>query len=181
MINLKLKGKVALVTGSTAGIGFAIARSLVNEGVSVYVNGRSRERVDHAINQILNDVPSSRIEGIVADFSTKDGAAAVIAEVPEIDILVNNVGIFEPKPFIEIPDADWYRFYEVNVLSGVRLSRHYFAGNAEKELGAHHFHLQRVGSPDTARDGSLRHDENSPGRDRSRNCRVGGWDRCDRE
>jgi hypothetical protein len=135
MINLKLKGKVALVTGSTAGIGFAIARSLVNEGVSVYVNGRSRERVEHAINQILNDVPSSRIEGIVADFSTKDGAAAVIAEVPEIDILVNNVGIFEPKPFIEIPDADWYRFYEVNVLSGVRLSRHYLPAMLKKNWG----------------------------------------------
>jgi hypothetical protein len=134
-MDLKLEGKVALVTGSTAGIGFAIARSLVNEGAHVYVNGRSRKRVEHAINEIRNHVPSARIEGIAADFSTREGAAAAIAEVPEIDILVNNVGIFEPKPFIEITDADWYRFYEVNVLSGVRLSRHYLPTMLKRNWG----------------------------------------------
>jgi hypothetical protein len=110
-------------------------RSLANEGASVYANGRSRKRVEHAISEIRNHVPSARIEGIAADFSTKEGAAAVIADVPEIDILVNNVGIFEPKPFIEIPDADWYRFYEVNVLSGVRLSRHYLPAMLKKNWG----------------------------------------------
>jgi NAD(P)-dependent dehydrogenase (short-subunit alcohol dehydrogenase family) len=137
-VDLKLRGKVALVTGSTAGIGFAIARSLAAEGAHVYVNGRTQKRVDDAvaaIRAICSSAPLATVEGIVADFSGPAGAEAVIAQLPEVDVLVNNVGIFEPKPFAEIPDEDWYRLFEVNVMSGVRLSRHYLAGMLKKNWG----------------------------------------------
>jgi NAD(P)-dependent dehydrogenase (short-subunit alcohol dehydrogenase family) len=134
-VDLKLDGKVALVTGSTAGIGFAIAESLAREGAPVYVNGRTQERVDAAIAAIRSKIAKARVDGVVADFSGSAGADAVIAKVPAVDVLVNNVGIFEPKPFAEIPDADWYRLFEVNVMSGVRLSRHYLAGMLQRNWG----------------------------------------------
>ncbi|MGB9146732.1 MAG: SDR family NAD(P)-dependent oxidoreductase [Acidobacteriaceae bacterium] len=123
-MDLKLAGNVALVTGSTAGIGFAIAQALAAEGAHVYVNGRTRERVDAAVEAIQSQTATANVEGIVADFSSSAGADAVIARLPAVDVLVNNVGIFEPMPFTEIPDADWYRFFEINVMSGVRLARH---------------------------------------------------------
>jgi NAD(P)-dependent dehydrogenase (short-subunit alcohol dehydrogenase family) len=119
-MDLKLFGKSALVTGSTAGIGLAIARSFAREGVHVYLNGRTQMRVDSAIKAIKADLPNARVEGIVADFASVSGAEAVTSSLTSADILVNNVGIFEPKPFAEIPDADWYRFFEINVMSGVR-------------------------------------------------------------
>jgi NAD(P)-dependent dehydrogenase (short-subunit alcohol dehydrogenase family) len=134
-MDLKLAGKVALVSGSTAGIGFAIARSLAAEGAYVYLNGRTQERVNTALAAIRSQAPASKLDGIVADFSGSAGAEAVIAKLPLVDVLVNNVGIFEPKPFAEITDADWYRFFEVNVMSGVRLSRHYLAGMLKKNWG----------------------------------------------
>ena len=132
-MDLKLTDKVALVTGSTAGIGFATAQALAAEGAHVYVNGRTQERVDAAVAAIRSQ--AGKVDGIVADFSTAAGAEAVIASLPAVDVLVNNVGIFEPKPFAEIPDSDWYRFFEVNVMSGVRLSRHYLAGMLKKNWG----------------------------------------------
>jgi len=134
-MDLKLTGKIALVTGSTAGIGFAIAKSLATEDAHVYVNGRTQERVAAAIAEIRSQVPGAKADGIVADFSSVAGAEAVIAKLPMVDVLVNNVGIFEPKPFVEIPDADWFRFFEINVMSGVRLTRHYLAGMLEKNWG----------------------------------------------
>jgi NAD(P)-dependent dehydrogenase (short-subunit alcohol dehydrogenase family) len=134
-MDLKLTDKVALVSGSTAGIGFAIAQSLASEGAHVFVNGRTQERVDAAVAAIRLHADSSKVDGIVADFSTSAGAEAVIAKLPAVDVLVNNVGIFEPKPFVEIPDADWYRFFEINVMSGVRLARHYLAGMLKKNWG----------------------------------------------
>src|SRR5580692_7647932 len=134
-MDLKLAGKIALVTGSTAGIGLAIAKSLATEGAHVYVNGRTQERADAAMAEIRSQVPRAEVDGIVADFSSVAGAEAVIAKLHAVDVLVNNVGIFEPKPFADIPDADWYRFFEVNVMSGVRLARHYLAGMLRKNWG----------------------------------------------
>jgi len=134
-MDLKLVGKAALVTGSTAGIGFAIAQSLAREGAHVTVNGRTQQRVDAALAQIRANVPAARLSGIAADFSSDAGADTVIAKLPAVDVLVNNVGIFEVKPFAEIPDADWFRFFEVNVMSGVRLSRHYLPGMLKKNWG----------------------------------------------
>ncbi|MFZ0340580.1 MAG: SDR family NAD(P)-dependent oxidoreductase [Terracidiphilus sp.] len=134
-MDLKLKGKISLVTGSTAGIGFAIARSLAREGAEVWVNGRTQERVDAAIKAIGAEVPEAKVEGIAADFGSVAGAEAVIAKLPAVDVLVNNVGIFEVKPFLKIPDADWFRFFEVNVMSGVRLARHYLKGMLTKDWG----------------------------------------------
>jgi NAD(P)-dependent dehydrogenase (short-subunit alcohol dehydrogenase family) len=128
-MDLELKGKTALVTGSTAGIGLAIATALAKEGASVIVNGRTEERVDRAVSA------SGAAHGIAADLGTEAGARAVIDRFPTVDILVNNLGIFEPKPFEEISDEDWRRFFEVNVLSGVRMSRHYIGPMREKNWG----------------------------------------------
>jgi NAD(P)-dependent dehydrogenase (short-subunit alcohol dehydrogenase family) len=134
-VDLKLTDKVALVTGSTAGIGLAIGQALAAEGAHVYVNGRTRGRVDAAVASIRSQVSGAKVDGIVADFSNAVGAATVIAKLPAVDVLVNNVGIFEPKPFVEIPDADWFRFFEVNVMSGVRLARHYLPGMLKRNWG----------------------------------------------
>jgi NAD(P)-dependent dehydrogenase (short-subunit alcohol dehydrogenase family) len=124
-MDLGIAGKRALVTGSTAGIGFAAARALAREGAKVVVNGRTQARVDAAVKALRVDVPGAHIGGIAADLGTAAGCATVTADVPELDILVNNVGIFQPQPFEAISDSDWFRFFETNVLSGVRLSRYY--------------------------------------------------------
>ena len=124
-MDLQLHGKSALITGSTLGIGFAIAKTLAEEGAQVIVNGRTNARVNEAKLRIAAEVPSARVQGVAADLSTSDGALQIIEAFPELDILINNVGIFEPQPFEQISDADWLRFLEVNVMSGVRLSRHY--------------------------------------------------------
>jgi NAD(P)-dependent dehydrogenase (short-subunit alcohol dehydrogenase family) len=134
-MDLKLVHKTALVTGSTAGIGFAIARSLAGEGAHVILSGRTQARIDHAIHSIQQAVPGAQLSGVAADFSSASGAEAVIKAVPAVDILVNNVGMFEPKPFVEIADADWYRFFEVNVMSGIRLSRHYLPAMLARNWG----------------------------------------------
>ena len=134
-MDLKLSEKVALVSGSTAGIGLAIAQSLAAEGAHVYVNGRTQERVESTMTAIWSQTPAAKVDGIVADFSDAAGAEAVIATLPAVDVLVNNVGIFEPKPFPEIPDADWFRLFEINVMSGVRLTRHYLSGMLKKNWG----------------------------------------------
>jgi len=129
-MDLQLVGKRALVTGSTAGIGFAAAAGLYREGASVVVNGRTPQRVEEAVGR-LRDLPTigtPDVTGVAADLGTGQGAADLVRQLPEVDILVNNVGIFEPKPFEEIPDEDWLRFFEVNVMSGVRLTRHYLPG-----------------------------------------------------
>jgi NAD(P)-dependent dehydrogenase (short-subunit alcohol dehydrogenase family) len=123
-MDLKLKGKRALVTGSTAGIGAAIAADLAREGARVIVTGRSPPDVDKAV-KTLAAASGGDLIGFAGDLGTAAAAQALVRLHPEVDILVNNLGIFEPKPFEDIPDSDWMRFFEVNVLSGVRLSRAY--------------------------------------------------------
>lgn len=121
-MDLKLKGKLALVSGSTAGIGHAIAAALAAEGARVIVNGRAQASVDKAVAGI-KPAEGGEVLGFAGDLGTPEAAEALAAKFPGIEILVNNLGIFEPKPFEEIPDADWTRFFDVNVLSGVRLAR----------------------------------------------------------
>jgi NAD(P)-dependent dehydrogenase (short-subunit alcohol dehydrogenase family) len=122
-MDLELGDKLALISGSTAGIGFAIAQGLAREGARVLVNGRTEERVTAAVTAIKQKHPAASVEGFAGDLSLAKAADEVIGRFPDIEILVNNLSIFEPKPFTEISDDDWRRFYEVNVLSGVRLSR----------------------------------------------------------
>ncbi|WP_076858255.1 SDR family NAD(P)-dependent oxidoreductase [Bradyrhizobium mercantei] len=134
-MKIDLSGKTALVTGSTAGIGNAIAKGLAETGAEVVVNGRGQAKVDAAVAAITKAVPGAKVRGIAADVSTAAGCKALLAALPEVDILVNNAGIFEPKPFFDIPDEDWSRFYEVNVMSGVRLSRGYMQGMLKRNWG----------------------------------------------
>jgi NAD(P)-dependent dehydrogenase (short-subunit alcohol dehydrogenase family) len=129
-MDLGIAGKQAFVSGSTAGIGFAIAQALAREGARVTINGRTQARVDAALARLQGDV-----RGIAADLGTEAGVATVTRTLPEVDILVNNLGIFEPKPFLEIPDSDWLSFFEVNVLSGIRLTRQYLPAMLKKNWG----------------------------------------------
>lgn len=130
-----LQDKTALVTGSTAGIGFATALGLAREGAAVVVNGRQEERVQDAVRRIQEAVSEANVRGIAADLGTAAGAEELLRQLPEVDVLVNNLGIFEPKPFEQITDADWMKFFETNVMSGVRLSRHYLPHMKQKNWG----------------------------------------------
>ncbi len=134
-MNLGLKGKFAIVSGSTAGIGFAIAATLAAEGAEVIVNGRTEARVEAAVAKIRNRVDDAQVSGIAADLGTREGVEHLLRQAPTADIVVNNLGIFEAKSFAEISDADWMRFFEVNVMSGVRLARHYLRGMRERNWG----------------------------------------------
>jgi NAD(P)-dependent dehydrogenase (short-subunit alcohol dehydrogenase family) len=124
-----------LVTGSTAGIGFAAAAGLFREGASVVVNGRTPGRVEESVKKIRGMGGDGEVLGVAADLSNADGVNDLVEKLPEVDILVNNMGIFEPKPFEEIPDADWLRFFETNVMSGVRLTRHYLPQMRQRNWG----------------------------------------------
>jgi NAD(P)-dependent dehydrogenase (short-subunit alcohol dehydrogenase family) len=154
-MDLQLKDKLALVSGSTAGIGFAIANGLAREGARVIVNGRTDDRVNNAIERIRagnsdrgsrSALPAAasrsdagvaelKLEGVAADLGSAAGVEDVVRRFPEVDVLVNNLGIFEPKPFEQISDADWFRFFEVNVMSGVRLSRAYLPSMKKRNWG----------------------------------------------
>src|SRR5450755_3297752 len=134
-MDLGIKGKIAVVSGSTAGIGFAIANTLASEGAQVIVNGRTQARVDSALEKIRKQTPKADLRGIAGDLSTAAGVQSFVKEAPEADILINNLGIFEPKPFAEIPDADWLRMFEINVMSGVRMSRAYLPGMLQQNWG----------------------------------------------
>jgi NAD(P)-dependent dehydrogenase (short-subunit alcohol dehydrogenase family) len=134
-MKIDLSGKTALVTGSTAGIGQAIAQGLAATGAAVVVNGRTQSKVDATIAAITKAVPGSQVRGFAADVATAAGCKSLVAAVPEVDILINNTGIFEPKDFFEIPDEDWTRFFETNVMSGVRLSRAYLQGMLKRNWG----------------------------------------------
>ena len=134
-MDLQLKDKSALVTGSTAGIGYAIAEALAREGAGVIINGRTQERVNQAISSLRDSVPNAKLEGMAADLSSAENARKVIQRFSDLDILVNNLSIFEPKPFEQITDADWLRFFETNIMSGVRLSRHYLPRMKQRNWG----------------------------------------------
>jgi len=135
-MDLKLTGKTALVTGSTAGIGLAIAECLVAEGVDVIVSGRNRAKLDDAALTVAKHAANGgKVRTVLADPATAEGAETLIAAAPDVDILVNNLGIYEARPFTEITDADWHRFFEINVVSGARLARHYFPRMLAKGWG----------------------------------------------
>jgi NAD(P)-dependent dehydrogenase (short-subunit alcohol dehydrogenase family) len=134
-MDLGLQGKRALVTGSTAGIGYALARLLATEGAAVTLNGRTEQRVLESVERLKHERPGVAVDGVAADLGTAPGCHTMIEARPHVDILVNNMGIFEPKPFEAISDADWLRFFETNVLSGIRLSRHYVAGMRGRNWG----------------------------------------------
>lgn len=131
-MDLRLRGRSALVTGSTAGIGLAIAKRLAVEGAEVVVTGRQQVKLDAAVAEIREVGP---VRGILADAGTAGGAATLAREAPEVDILVNNLGIYESKDFTAITDADWHRLFEVNVVSGTRLAQAYFPGMRERGWG----------------------------------------------
>ena len=132
-MDLGLKGKLALVTGSTAGIGYATCESLAREGARVIVNGRTKETVDAAVAKLK--AAGGDAAAFAGDLTTAAAAADVVQRFPDVEILVNNLGIFEPQPFEEIPDEEWIRFFQVNVLSGIRLARAYLAGMRKRNWG----------------------------------------------
>jgi 3-oxoacyl-[acyl-carrier protein] reductase len=134
-MDLQLQDKTALITGSSAGIGFASAVALAQEGASVVLNGRDADRLTDAEERLLSLVPRASVRTSVADVSTADGAEDLIEAMPDVDILINNAATIHPQPFAEIPDAEWTRFFETNVMSGVRLSRHYLPGMLTRNTG----------------------------------------------
>jgi NAD(P)-dependent dehydrogenase (short-subunit alcohol dehydrogenase family) len=134
-MNIDLSGKTALVSGSTSGIGFAIARGLAQSGAEVIVNGRTRAGTDKALSALKKALPDAKARGVAADVSTAEGCEQLVAAAAAIDILVNNAGIFEPKDFFDIADEDWTTFFNVNVLSGVRLSRALMQGMLQRNWG----------------------------------------------
>lgn len=134
-MDLQLAGKTAFVSGSTAGIGLATATRLAREGARVVVNGRTQARVDAAVAQVRRDTGSAEVTGVATDLGTAAGVAAAVAAVPQVDVLVNNLGIFEVRTFADIDDADWLRFFEVNVMSGIRLARAWLPGMRARNWG----------------------------------------------
>ncbi len=134
-MDLKVKDKIVFISGSTAGIGYATAQRFLREGAQVVINGRTTANVNKAVNELKSSIDNSKVSGIAADFSKVDDINRLLKELPEVDILINNTGIFEPKAFKDISDKDWLRFFEINVMSGIRLARHYFPKMLAKNWG----------------------------------------------
>jgi NAD(P)-dependent dehydrogenase (short-subunit alcohol dehydrogenase family) len=134
-MHIDLHGKTAIVTGSTRGIGYAIAAGLARTGATVVITGRKQADVDGALASLRDSVPGAQLRGVAADLGSAEGFAALQKAEPQADILVNNVGIFNPQPFAEIDDAEWLRFFEINIMSGVRASRIYLPGMQQKNWG----------------------------------------------
>ncbi|KIN15398.1 SDR family oxidoreductase [Vreelandella titanicae] len=134
-MQIDLSGKHAIITGSTAGIGFAIAQGLAKAGADVVITGRTQARVDGAISALKKDTPNAKVEGVAADLGTAEGCLTLIKQQPSADILINNVGIFAPQDFFDVDDATWQQFFDINIMSAVRLSRHYAQGMRERDWG----------------------------------------------
>ncbi|MEW4486480.1 SDR family oxidoreductase [Thalassoglobus sp. JC818] len=134
-MDLHLENKTALVTASTGGIGLAIAKRLAAEGAITIINGRNQFSVDQAMKEIWREVSDARLIGLAADNGTDDGIAKTIVEHPEVDILVNNLGIFEAVDFFDLTDEHWQKIFEINVMSGVRLARHYLKRMLDQDTG----------------------------------------------
>jgi NAD(P)-dependent dehydrogenase (short-subunit alcohol dehydrogenase family) len=134
-VKIDLSNKTAIVTGSTAGIGFAIAKGLAESSASTVINGRTQAAVDEAIAALKSALPRAVVRGVAADLGTAEGCEALVQAEPACDILINNVGIYGPRDFFDIPDSEWARFFEVNVMSGVRLSRAYLPGMLKRDWG----------------------------------------------
>jgi NAD(P)-dependent dehydrogenase (short-subunit alcohol dehydrogenase family) len=134
-MDIDLSGRRALVSGSTKGIGRAIAAGLAGAGAAVVVNGREDGRVTRTADELRKEIPGADVSGVAADLATAEGATRLFEHLPEVDILVNNLGIFGPQPVLEIDDDEWRRYFEVNVLSGVRLARHYLPGMTRRGWG----------------------------------------------
>ena len=157
-MDLHLNDKSAIVTGSTAGIGLEIARKLAVEGAKVIIAGRNKAKLDQAVESIRTS-GGAYVSGVLADAATEEGAAALVGAAPSADILVNNLGIYEMKDFAAITDADWRRYFEINVLSGARLARAYFPGMLKRNWGRIIFISSEFGPRHASRDDPLRHDE----------------------
>ncbi|HEY0271306.1 MAG TPA: SDR family NAD(P)-dependent oxidoreductase [Sphingomonas sp.] len=134
-MKIDLAGKTALVTGSTEGIGHAIALGLAQAGAEVIVNGRSPGKVEQAVARIAADAPGATVRGVAADLGGAEGCAALVSAAPHVDILVNNAGIFQPADFFDTSDESWDHHWQVNVMSGVRLSRAYLPGMEKSGWG----------------------------------------------
>src|SRR5215472_4487756 len=171
-MKIDLSGKVAIVTGSTGGIGLAIARGLAGCGATVILNGPEQGAVDRALAALWVAVPMAEIRGVVADLSVAAGCDALVKTEPTCDILVNNVGIFGPHDFFDIPDSEWTRYFELNVMSGVRLSRAYIAGDAGAQLGARPVPLIGSGAEHRAGHDPLRLHKDGALGDRARACQA---------
>ncbi len=134
-MHIELTSKTAIVTGSTSGIGFAVARKLAEAGATVVLNGPTQALVDDALQRMKTAVPAATVRGVFADLGTVAGAETLIAAEPSADILINNLGIFGTADFFDVPDDEWHRFIDVNIMSGVRLSRAYLRGMADRRWG----------------------------------------------
>ncbi|HAS1785942.1 MULTISPECIES: SDR family NAD(P)-dependent oxidoreductase [Enterobacter cloacae complex] len=145
-MDLQLSGKTALVTGATAGIGLAIARTLAREGVAVTITGREKAKLQNAVADISSAAPGVPVSAVIADLGSAEGAETLFAACPDTDILINNLGFYEAKPFADITDEDWLRMIDINVMSGVRLSRHYFPRMLERSWGRVIFMSSEVGA-----------------------------------
>tara|TARA_B000000441_G_C21634892_1_gene285637 strand:- start:305 stop:811 length:507 start_codon:yes stop_codon:yes gene_type:complete len=159
-MDLKLKGKTAFISGSTQGIGFAIAQQLLQEGASVTINGRQKSKTEQSKQQLQKQFPDSHISTISADFSKKDEVETLLQELTDIDILINNVGVFEVEEFQNITDEAWYNYFEINVMSGVRLSRKLLPLMQNKNWGRIIF-ISRIRGERTKKYDSLWNDKSS--------------------
>ncbi|MGO1244615.1 MAG: SDR family NAD(P)-dependent oxidoreductase [Sphingobacterium sp.] len=134
-MNLKLEGKSAFISGATQGIGFAIAQQLLNERVAVIINGRTEEKTNFAVQKLRTEFPDATVSGIVADFEKKDEVLALSDKLPRIDLLINNVGMFELKNFEDIDDEDWYKIFEINVMNTIRLTKRLLPTMLQQNFG----------------------------------------------